>query len=178
VHAEYSKIELGQGMGDIWINGEENNRNVWREVSKMFMDTDRQNMEASMRDKRSLVFYNELKKSWEKELYIEVCTQEARRGIGWWKMDIWRLKGVWGNTEQGMCPVCNKEEGWSHIPRCVEIGSWREELVDKRFTNIEPEIGMRRIATIKDNDKMQKVGLYLRKYKEKWKRSVINYEEE
>jgi hypothetical protein len=29
---------------------------------------------------------------------------------------------------------------------------------------------MRRTATIKDNDKLQKVGLYLSKYKEKWKK--------
>jgi hypothetical protein len=90
-------------------------------------------------------------------------------------MGIWRLKGVRGNTEQGMCSVCNKNEGWSHILRCAETRSWREELVDKRFTNIEPEIGIRRIATIKG--KLQKVGLYLSKYKEKWKRSVIKYEE-
>jgi hypothetical protein len=98
-------------MGDILINGEENNRNVWREVSKRCMDIERQNMEASMGEKRSLVFYNELKSSWEKKVYIEVCTQEARRGTGWWKTGIWRLKGVRGNTEQGMCPMCNKEEG-------------------------------------------------------------------
>jgi hypothetical protein len=46
------KQELeGLGMGDIWINGEDNNRNVWREVSKRCMDTERQNMEASMRKK-------------------------------------------------------------------------------------------------------------------------------
>jgi hypothetical protein len=142
------------------------------------MDIERQNMEGSMREKRSLVFYNEFKSSWEKKLYIEVCTQEARRGIGWWKMGIWRLRGVRGNTEQGLCPVCNKEEGWSHTLRSEETRSWREELVDKRFTNIESEIGMRRIATIKDNDKLQKVGLYLSKYKEKWKRSVMKYEKE
>jgi hypothetical protein len=60
--------------------------------------------------------------------------------------------------------MCNKEEGWSHILRCVENRSWTEELVDEWFINIEPEIGMRRIATIKSNDKLQKVGLYLSKY--------------
>jgi hypothetical protein len=53
------------------------------------------------------------------------------RGIGWLKIGIWRLRGVWGNTEQGMCPMCNKEEGWSHILRCAETRRWREELVDK-----------------------------------------------
>jgi hypothetical protein len=31
------------------------------------VDIERQNMEASMREKRSLVFYNELKSSWEKK---------------------------------------------------------------------------------------------------------------
>jgi hypothetical protein len=51
-------------------------------------------------------------------------------------------------------------------------------IVDKRFTSIEPEIGMRRIATNKDNDELQKAGLYLSKYKEKWERSVMKYEEE
>jgi uncharacterized protein YprB with RNaseH-like and TPR domain len=65
-----------------------------------------------------------------------------------------------------------------HIETCRNQKLEREELVDKRFTNTEPEIGIRRIATIKDNDKLQKVGLYLSKYKEKWKRSMMKYEEE
>jgi predicted RNA-binding Zn-ribbon protein involved in translation (DUF1610 family) len=47
------------------------------------------------------------------------------------KMGIWRLRGVRGNTEQEMCPMCNKEEGWSHILRCEETRNWGEELVDK-----------------------------------------------
>jgi hypothetical protein len=51
-----------------------------------------------MKEKRSLVFYKELKSSWQKKVYIEACTQEARRGIGWWKMGIWKFKGVRGNT--------------------------------------------------------------------------------
>jgi hypothetical protein len=85
-------------MGDTWKNGEENNRNVWREVRKRCVDIERQNMEATMRVKGSLVFYNELNSNWEKKLY-------------------------------------------------------------------------------KDFDKLQKTGLYLSKYKEKWKRLVRKYEE-
>jgi hypothetical protein len=57
-------------MGDIWIMGEENNRNVWREVNKRCMDIERQNIEAGMKEKRSLVLSNELKDNWEKKLYI------------------------------------------------------------------------------------------------------------
>jgi hypothetical protein len=56
---------------------------VWREVSKRYIDIERQNREASMKDKR--IIYNEFKNNWEKKLYIEVCSQEARR---WWKMGI------------------------------------------------------------------------------------------
>jgi hypothetical protein len=51
-------------------------------------------------------------------------------------------------------------------------------LVDKRFTNIDHEIGIRRVATSKDKDKLQKSGLYLNMYKEKWKRAVIKQEED
>jgi hypothetical protein len=40
---------------------------------------------------------------------------EQKRGIEWWKMGIWRLKGIRENTDQGICPVCRKEEGWSYI---------------------------------------------------------------
>jgi hypothetical protein len=119
-----------------------------------------------------------LKNNWEKKLHIEVCTQEARRGIGWWKMGIWRLKVVRGNTEQGMRPMCNKDEGWSHILRCEENRSWRDDLVYERFASIELEIGIRRVATNKDNDKVQKFGLYLNMYKEKWKRAVMKCDEE
>jgi hypothetical protein len=131
-----------------------------------------------MKEKRSIVFYNELKNNWEKKFYIEVCTQEARRGIGWWKTGICKLKGVRSNREQGICPLCNKEEGWSHVLRCDETKSCREDLVDKRFTSVDPEIGIRRVATSKDKDKLQKFGLYLNMYKDKWKRAVIKYEEE
>jgi hypothetical protein len=44
-------------MGDIWINEEDNNRNVWREVSKRCVDIERQNMEASMRGKKDHLYF-------------------------------------------------------------------------------------------------------------------------
>jgi hypothetical protein len=54
----------------------------------------------------------------------------------------------------------------------------QERLVDKRFTSIEPQIGIRKIVTNRNYDKLQKIGLYLSKYKEKSRRSVSKYEEE
>jgi hypothetical protein len=93
-------------------------------------------------------------------------------------MGIWKLKGVRGNIEQGICPMCSKEEGWRHIFRCDETKSWRNDLVHKRFTSDDPEIGIRRVVTNKDEDKLQKSGLYLNMYKEKFKRAVIKHEED
>jgi hypothetical protein len=51
-------------------------------------------------------------------------------------------------------------------------------LVDKRFTSVDHETGIRRVATNKDKVKLQKFGLYLNIYKEKWKRAVIKHEED
>jgi hypothetical protein len=57
--------------------------------------------------------------------------------------------------------MCSKEEGWSHIFRCDETKSWRNDLVDKRFTSVDPEIGIgigiRRVVTNKDKDKLKKI---------------------
>jgi hypothetical protein len=93
-------------------------------------------------------------------------------------MGIWKLKGVTGNIERGICPMCSKEEDWSHIFRCDETKSWRNDLVHKRFTSVDPEIGIRRVATKKDRDKLQKLGLYLNMHKEKWKIAVIKHVED
>jgi hypothetical protein len=36
---------------------------------------------------------------WERVTDIEVCIFEERRGTGWWKMAIWGLKGMRGNSD-------------------------------------------------------------------------------
>jgi hypothetical protein len=92
-------------------------------------------------------------------------------------MGIWKLKGVRG-IEQEICPMFSKEKIWSHIFRCDETKSLRNDLVDKRFTSVDPETGIRRVATNNDKYKLQKFGLYLNMYKEKWKRAVIKPEED
>jgi hypothetical protein len=38
-------------MGDVWRRGGENNKNVWKVVSKRCIDTERQKVEANMREK-------------------------------------------------------------------------------------------------------------------------------
>jgi hypothetical protein len=43
-----------------------------------------------------------------------------------------------------------------------------EGVLDKRFSNIYPEIGIRKIAVCKNKDIWQKLGLYLSRYRERW----------
>jgi hypothetical protein len=101
-------------------------------------------MEANMREKRSLTLYNELTSSWEREKCIDICIFEERKGVGWWKMGFWRLKGTRGNTDKGVCPVCRKEEGRSHILQCEGARVWRDRWLERKFTGIHLEIGIKK----------------------------------
>jgi hypothetical protein len=54
----------------------------------------------------------------------------------------------------------------------------REELANKRFTSIDPEIRIRGIIANVSKDNRQKIGLYVSRYKEKWETLVKEYEDE
>jgi hypothetical protein len=131
------------GMGDVWRRGGENNNNLWKVVNKRCIDTERQKVEANMRENISLALYNELKSSWEREKYIDICTFEGRKGIEWREMGIWRLKGMRGNIDKGVCPVCRKGGG-SHILQCEGTRVWRGRWLERKFINIHPEIGIKK----------------------------------
>jgi hypothetical protein len=87
-------------------------------------------------------------------------------------MGIWRLKGIRNNVEIGICPIRRKEEELSHMLICDGTKMWREEILDERFWNIDPEIGIRKIAGCKNKEMWQKLGLYLSRYREKWERMI------
>jgi hypothetical protein len=128
-------------------------------------------MDTIMREKKSLILLNYLERDWEKEDYTSIATSESRRSIVWWRMGIWRLKGIRKNVEIGFFPICRKEE-LSYILRCDGMKMWREEILDKRFWNIDPEIGIRKTEGCKNKEMWQKLGLYLSRYMEKWKKMI------
>jgi hypothetical protein len=68
-------------------------KKVWIRIRKRCVDIERQNIEATMRERSVLTLCNSLMNNWEKEKYIELCTGEVRRRIIWWKIGVWRLKG-------------------------------------------------------------------------------------
>jgi hypothetical protein len=105
-----------------------------------------------------------LKSSWEREKYIDICAFEGKKGVGWWKMGIWRLKRMRGNTDKGVCPVCMKEGGGSHILQREGTRVWRDRWLEIKFTR---EIGIKKIASYKTRDNWTKTEKYLIEYKQK-----------
>lgn len=70
------------------------------------MDSERQNIEANMREKRLLALYSDVRIADRRD-----CTGEVRRSLGWWRMGIWELvQSARGNTDHGMCPTWSKNE--------------------------------------------------------------------
>jgi hypothetical protein len=57
---------------------------------------------------------------------------EERKDIGWWKMGIWRLKGMRGNIAKDVCPVCRMEGVTSCNVKVQGSGGtdgWKESLL-------------------------------------------------
>jgi hypothetical protein len=57
-----------------------------------------QNVEVTMRDRRSLPLRNSLRRNWEEVVCAELRRGEARRGIKWWRILIWKHKSVRRNN--------------------------------------------------------------------------------
>jgi hypothetical protein len=88
-----------------------------------------------------------------------------------WMMGIWRLKGTRKHVEISICPIYRKKK-LGHILRRNETKMWREEILDKRFWNIDSGVGTTKTEECKNNEMWQKLALYLNKYREKWERMM------
>jgi hypothetical protein len=51
-------------------------------------------MFANIEEKKSLIFYSEMKQEWAREEYIVCCTKNERSGLAWFKTGIWKLRGM------------------------------------------------------------------------------------
>jgi hypothetical protein len=87
-------------------------------------------------------------------------------------MGIWRLEGMRGNTDHGVCPVCGREEGGSHMLLCEGTRNWGDKWLERRFTRIYPDVGIKRIASNKTKDIWPKIDLYLIRYEGKCESAI------
>jgi hypothetical protein len=58
--------------------------------------TDVQNLFLNIREKISLVFYDEMKLKYGTEEYVDCCTREKRESI-------WKLRGIKTGIKKGRC---------------------------------------------------------------------------
>jgi hypothetical protein len=86
-----------------------------------------------------------LKNNWEREIYIQKSVTVRRGGIGWWKVGIWRVKGMRGSIDQGMYEETMKDGATSWGTK-----SWRHEFISKIFTSIDSELVNGKIVSNKN----------------------------
>jgi hypothetical protein len=58
----------------MWRRGRESVRNSWKMVSHRCVHIERQGMDTIMREKKSLILLNSLKRDWQKEDYTSITT--------------------------------------------------------------------------------------------------------
>jgi hypothetical protein len=63
------------GIGDIWENGRNNDKDVWVRISKR-CDIESHSIEVTIRERSSLTLYKRLRSNREKEVYTELHTRE------------------------------------------------------------------------------------------------------
>jgi hypothetical protein len=56
------------------------------------------------------------------------------------KIGILNLKDVRMNSEHDICPICGKEEDWSHILKRKGTKILRYEILDKRVRNLDARV--------------------------------------
>jgi hypothetical protein len=73
-----------------------------------------------------------MKLLWDREDYVVCGSRNDRMGIAWFRVGIWKLRGVRKGLEIGRCPLCSGEEDAVHIIlKCPETRRLREHLSRK-----------------------------------------------
>jgi hypothetical protein len=104
------------GLAYIWHSQQEWDTGRLRRIIKgSCNDIGRQNLFSIMSEKRSLVFYKEMKQKWVGEEYIEFCSRNERNGLAWMKAGVWKLRGIRRGLKKGTCPLCRGNEDAKHV---------------------------------------------------------------
>jgi hypothetical protein len=88
---------------------------------------EQQNLFANVREKRSLIFYCDMKLQWAREEYTVCCTKNVRSGLASFRTGTWKLKGMRKGFEKGRCPLCHQEDDVIHT---YTIKMFRNEEVE------------------------------------------------
>jgi hypothetical protein len=81
-----------------------------------------------------------MKQECDREEHVDCCNSNERRGMVWWRLGIWKLRGSRKGVEKGTCPLCLGKEYTKHILlECPGTKNWRTEMC-KRWLDINEEV--------------------------------------
>jgi hypothetical protein len=148
--------ELNQiGLGHIWRNPTENQRGtVCKEVKERCNDIERQIFFANLSEKRSLIFYRDMKLLWDKEHYVMCGSRNDRMGIAWFRASIWKWRGIRKGLEIGRCP----------------------QFLSRKWQIINEELGYKKIINCTNTVELRNLGRYLYKIKCKWENRIKEFQ--
>jgi hypothetical protein len=59
---------------------------------------------SKVKEKMSMAFYKEMKLRW-KEAYVNCCYRSKGTGTAWWRIGIWKMRGIRKGLKTGRCPL-------------------------------------------------------------------------
>jgi hypothetical protein len=148
---------------------------ICKKIKERCNDIERQNLFSKIKEKISLIFYSDVKQEWAGEQYISCCSRTERSGLAWFKIGIWKLRGMRKESEKGRCPLCSEEEDPIHILlKCSETRKWREQFLNRKW--LRP--AFKKIINCNNSIELKNIGSYLYKIKCKWDNRIRNLSSE
>jgi hypothetical protein len=56
-----------------------------------------------------------MKLRYSKDDYVNCWSRKERVGVAWWRLEIWKLRGIRRGLERGICPLYYELEDANHI---------------------------------------------------------------
>jgi hypothetical protein len=136
-------------------------------------------MFAKIKEKRSLIFYSEMKQELAREQYISCCTRNERSGLAWFKTGIWKLRGMRKGFQKGRCSLSSEDEDAIHILlKCSGKRKWREQFLRRKWLRLNEWIVYKKIIICTDIIELRNIGSYPYKIKCKWENQIRNLSSE
>ena len=101
------------GIGRSWdevLSGEKNINRTLERIKRRCQDIKIQEKFAKMRTMTTLEYYCKIKRVWTKEDYVDGVDNKGRAGWAWFRLGLWRSRGMRKNFEKDICPLCLEKE--------------------------------------------------------------------
>jgi hypothetical protein len=107
------------------------------------------------------------------EEYMNCCSRKETAEIAWWRVGMWKLRGIRKGFEKGRVSLCCGLEDAKYILLIwTEIKKWREEFLCKTWTGLDQDLTFKKLVGCKNAVKLKNIGKYLLRVKGKWENKI------